>query len=299
VLPLGGASAVVVLYGGTVYRTDDGAETWAAVGRATQITVDTHVTSAALGPDGRLYVGILEQGPNGRGWVWRTAEVLTASVGVSAEPVDPPVVIGPGGGSFLFRVRLTNTTTLPQTVEAWSEVSGPLALSPVIGPRSVTLPPGASVTRTLVQRVPGAAPAGTYTYTVAVGDFPGGVVSSDGFTVVKQGAEGTGGGDEGWAVSGWDEAASAAEPEGGAWGLAVSPNPFRGEAAVTLTLTEPAEVTVALYDGLGRRVALLHEGALGAGSHALPLPAALPPGVYAVRAIAGGAVAARTVTRLR
>jgi hypothetical protein len=290
VLAVGASSVLVVLGGGTVYRSDDAGQTWAAVGRAPEISTDIYMRAAALGPDGRLYVGLREIGPNGEGWVYRTAEVLTAAVGVTAEPVSPPVVIGPGGGSFPFTVTLTNQTTLPQTVQAWSAASGPLSRSPVLGPRTVTLPAGGSVTWTLTQQVPGGAPAGT---------FPGTVVSADSFTVVKQGALRVSSiSDEGWSGSGWEEAASKGSAE--ALRLSVSPNPFRGEATVTVTLTEPGEVAAGVYDVLGRRVALLHEGTLEVGSHAFALDGAdLPAGVYVVRVHAGGTVAARTVTLLR
>ncbi|HLT47253.1 MAG TPA: T9SS type A sorting domain-containing protein, partial [Rubricoccaceae bacterium] len=94
-------------------------------------------------------------------------------------------------------------------------------------------------------------------------------------------------------------------PEG--LGLEVRPNPFRGEAQVTLSLSRPAEVEAALYDVLGRRVALLAprtgsstSGRFPAGHHELPLDAGrLPAGVYVVRVTAGGAVATTTVTLLR
>jgi photosystem II stability/assembly factor-like uncharacterized protein len=296
-LALGGSSALVILRGGTVYRTDDAGATWAPVGRAPEISTAITATSAALHPDGRLYVGLHAAGTED-GWVYRTAAPVTVAVTTEAEPMNLPVVIGSDGGSFRFRVRLRNQTTLPQTVEAWSEASGPLAVSPVLGPRAVMLPPGATVTRTLTQRVPGSAPPGTYTYTVAVGDFPGTVVSADSFTVVKQGATGvvSGAGTEGWTVSGW-EAASELEREDVV--LEVSPNPFRSETVVTLTRPEPGEVEVALYDVLGRRVGLLHDGALGAGEHTFPLHGGgLPAGVYVVRVEAGEAVFVRSVTRL-
>jgi hypothetical protein len=82
--------------------------------------------------------------------------------------------------------------------------------------------------------------------------------------------------------------------------LEVRPNPFRGAATVTLTLPEPSEVTVALFDALGRRVALLHEGPLAAGRHAFALDGgALPAGVYVVRATAGAAMHATRVTVAR
>src|SRR5690606_41668829 len=76
VLALGGPSAFVVLGRGTIYRTDDAGATWEAVGRAPEIAFLIHLKAAAVGPDGRLYVGLTENGQP-RGWVWRTAEVVT------------------------------------------------------------------------------------------------------------------------------------------------------------------------------------------------------------------------------
>ncbi|HLT48159.1 MAG TPA: T9SS type A sorting domain-containing protein, partial [Rubricoccaceae bacterium] len=173
VLPLGGASALVVLGRGTVYRTDDAGATWDAVGRAPEIAFLVHLASAAVGPDGRLYVGLTENGQP-RGWVWRTAEVVT----VAAEPGPEP------------------------------------------------------------------------------------------------------------------------EPEG--LGLEVHPNPIRGSAAVTLTLARPSEVEVAVYDVLGRRVAVLASERLSAGRHTLALEAGqLPAGVYVVRVEAGGVVRTRRITLVR
>ncbi|HLT45844.1 MAG TPA: T9SS type A sorting domain-containing protein, partial [Rubricoccaceae bacterium] len=90
------------------------------------------------------------------------------------------------------------------------------------------------------------------------------------------------------------------EPEREGLGLEVRPNPFRGKATVTLTLARPSEVEVAVYDVLGRRVAVLAGGVYGAGRHVLTLDGTdLPAGVYVVRASAGGVVAAHTVTLLR
>jgi photosystem II stability/assembly factor-like uncharacterized protein len=173
VFALGGASVLVVLGGGTVYRSDDAGQTWAPVGRAPQISTSVYAAAAALGPDGRLYVGLSAVGSED-GWVWRTGEVLVAAE-LGPEPAEDEVL-----------------------------------------------------------------------------------------------------------------------------GVAVEPNPFRDEATVTVTLARPSEASASVHDVLGRRVALLHEGALSSGSHAFGLNgSALPAGVYVVRAAAGGAVATRTVTRLR
>src|SRR5690606_32020235 len=102
-----------------------------------------------------------------------------AAVAVSAEPVGGPITIGPDGGAFQFTVTLANLTEQPQSVQAWAAVTGPVGREPVVGPVSVTLPPGSTLTRTLTQRVPGVAPAGTYTYVVNVGTFGSAVVASD------------------------------------------------------------------------------------------------------------------------
>jgi hypothetical protein len=87
VLPLGGQSAFVVLGRGTIYRTDDAGQTWEAVGRAPEISEDVGLHAAVLSLDGRLYVGLFDVGV-ARGWVYRTAEVVTASEPSVPEPAE-------------------------------------------------------------------------------------------------------------------------------------------------------------------------------------------------------------------
>lgn len=87
-------------------------------------------------------------------------------------------------------------------------------------------------------------------------------------------------------------------PETGA-GLTVGPNPTRGAATARITLGASVSARVTVQDVLGREVAALHDGPLGAGEHAFALPAGLAPGVYVVRALAGGVASARTLTVVR
>lgn len=79
------------------------------------------------------------------------------------------------------------------------------------------------------------------------------------------------------------------------------PNPFRSQARLELALAEArAHVAVEAFDVLGRRVAVLHDGPLAAGRHALALDAARwPAGVYLVRASGDGLDLAQRVTLLR
>ncbi len=86
--------------------------------------------------------------------------------------------------------------------------------------------------------------------------------------------------------------------------LAVGPNPAGAATTVRLTLVEVSDVTVTVYDLLGRGVATPMQGTFTAGEHRASLDTSgLAPGVYVVRAranTAGGAVvqtARLTVTR--
>ncbi|MEO1479776.1 MAG: hypothetical protein AAFV01_14480, partial [Bacteroidota bacterium] len=77
-----------------------------------------------------------------------------------------------------------------------------------------------------------------------------------------------------------------------AFGVQVWPNPSMHIATVEIALPEAAKTRTDVYDVLGRRMAMLHEGPLAAGTHALALDAArLPAGTYIVRT-----VIVRTVT---
>jgi hypothetical protein len=78
------------------------------------------------------------------------------------------------------------------------------------------------------------------------------------------------------------------------------PNPAQGMATVPLNLAEAAEVRVAVYDVLGREVVVLREGRLAVGSHRLSFDtAALPAGVYLVRAVSGSRILTQRLTVLR
>jgi hypothetical protein len=70
---------------------------------------------------------------------------------------------------------------------------------------------------------------------------------------------------------------------------AVAPNPATGTASFSLRSASTEAVTVAVYDALGRQVAVLHDGPVGVEEAFTVDVSRLPAGVYVVRA-AGGAV---------
>ena len=94
--------------------------------------------------------------------------------------------------------------------------------------------------------------------------------------------------------------ASQERPVAGALGFTAAPNPSAGTTALTFSLDEAGDVTVEVFDVLGRRVAALVDGALPAGDQALTWEAgSLPAGLYVVRLQTGAAAASQTITIAR
>lgn len=80
----------------------------------------------------------------------------------------------------------------------------------------------------------------------------------------------------------------------------VFPNPLRGQARVQYSLPEAADVTLVVYDPLGREVARLEDGTRDAGVHRAVWNArAVPSGTYVVVFRADGYFESRSVTVVR
>jgi hypothetical protein len=78
------------------------------------------------------------------------------------------------------------------------------------------------------------------------------------------------------------------------------PNPFRDRTALALRTDSPGFVRVAVFDVLGREVAVLHDGPLAADTHRLRVESAeLPAGLYVVRAVGDGWARSQRVTLVR
>ncbi len=268
-----------------------------------------------------------ENGRDGRLYVYEQ-NLTTAVVTIDVEPTSSdPIVVPAEGGSFAFAATLTNATSETQTVQAWTEATFPDGSikqpngNDLLGPVTVTLAPGQTLTRQLVQEVPAGIPAGSYTYTALIGAFPDAPVASDGFPAVKLPPTGT---RTAPAVTAWrvldaesgspveagarwgantpeaPAAASSATPE--AFALAAAyPNPFLARTAIGYDLPGAAQVELAVYDVTGRRVATLVDEPQAAGRYEAAWNAAgLPSGVYLVRlSTSGGDSATQRITLLR
>ncbi|MEP0548849.1 MAG: T9SS type A sorting domain-containing protein [Rhodothermales bacterium] len=81
---------------------------------------------------------------------------------------------------------------------------------------------------------------------------------------------------------------------------AAYPNPFADQTTLDYVLPAAQDIHVAVYDVLGREVAVLHEGVQTAGEHEATFDAAgLPSGLYVVRLTVGDQTLARRVTIVR
>ncbi len=222
-------------------------------------------------------------------------------VGVSAEPMAPPVVLPPGGGSFQWRFRGANASASPAAVTFRSEVVLPNGtVLPLLGPINTTLPGGVVVSRMFAQSVPASAPAGTYTYRVR-GRLLDSTLVTDAFIFRKAPAAlSSAGSDKGdWSIVEVIEsnAAPAIVRSSESVHLTGYPNPTAGRTTLTFTLNERAEVRLAVYDVLGREVAVLRDNAHDAGRHEVVFDASdLPSGIYLVRLDAGGTVQTQRIT---
>ena len=79
-----------------------------------------------------------------------------------------------------------------------------------------------------------------------------------------------------------------------------TPNPFTGTTRIGFVLPTPSVVRLAVYDLLGREVALLVSESLPAGAHMAEWDAnAMPSGVYVYRLTANGQVQTGRMTHLR
>ncbi|MEM1044039.1 MAG: T9SS type A sorting domain-containing protein [Bacteroidota bacterium] len=223
------------------------------------------------------------------GYVTRLDVDGAAALMLTAEALSPLTV--PRGGSVQFEYTVTNATAAPASGDLFFTVQrgGSTVASAVVA--SGTVLAGQSVTGTFTQQVPSTAPTGDYAYDLSIGQSPNVAVDTESFTATVTDARG-GAATETWAVRAvtpWPSESAAPQaasrtglPETVA--LAVYPNPFAGEATVSVALPSTQTVTLLVFDLLGREVLRLAEGEMAAGRHAVLFDGSgLPSGVYLLR----------------
>lgn len=216
---------------------------------------------------------------------------MAPTISVTMTVQNPPVVIGPTGGSFQYTVTLHNNTTQPITCDVWVDVIMPSGgvYGPVILRPNLNMPGGLTLTRSMTQSVPAGAPAGYYFMRARAGNYgSGSALCVDGFPFQKLGSAGDVNPVEltGWETSSWEAGEVMAAVEiPSVFSLAPAfPNPFNPSTQIRFGLPKPARVRIEIYDIQGRLVALAMNQDLPAGYHSLEWSAPqLASGMYLVR----------------
>ena len=210
---------------------------------------------------------------------------------INITPLNPPIIIPAGGGSFEFNISVENPSLSAYTVDVWTNAVLPPGwdFGPFVYFEDLFIPPDFSGDVNRIQEVPSRARPGQYTYRAFIGDFPSTFISMDLFQFEKLADEGT----EGNFFSEWNNRGEDFDAEFSTRPsempvnylvLSVSPNPFNHQSVVSFTLERAGEIKLTVFDIAGREVASLVNGHRSLGHHEVVWDAeGMSSGVYFVR----------------
>jgi uncharacterized repeat protein (TIGR01451 family) len=214
---------------------------------------------------------------------------MPASIDITMNPIAPPIVIPPTGGTFQYTISATNTGTQATIFDIWIMVTLPAGTNfgPLLNAQNLDFNPGQTVIKTRSQYVPGISAPGTYDYRAYCGEYPTVVWDSASFTFTKSGIGGQGSWispEEEWSIAIWEDGqqptANSQQPIVYELGSA-SPNPFNPTTDISFAMPEAGKVTLAVYNTLGRQVALLVDDYRQAGYYAVKFDGSeLSSGIY-------------------
>lgn len=224
------------------------------------------------------------------------------AVSARLTPHADVAVVPPGGGGVEFTLRLTNIMYYIPQVEFWCNATLPSGnlYGPVLGPVTLGVAPGATLTRLRTQTVPGNAPAGVYLYNAMAKVVQD--TSKDSFAFIKAGSGTQVAGLGSWSGAGEDLAnGSIAELTPSTFALYPgSPNPFNPTTAISYQLSAVSRVSLQVYDTAGKLVCTLVEGMQEAGEHRVTFDGSgLSSGLYFARLQAGGYTAIQKLALLK
>ena len=227
-------------------------------------------------------------------------------VRVLLTPYNQPIQIPASGGSFQYAIQATNIESTTLSVSVWCNATMPSGstTAPILGPVTISLTSGQTLSRVRTQIVPAGAPAGMYhynAYAAAVGD-----TSEDSFTFTKLGAGGWDLGASDWTNAGESFESSPLVGFGESdlpkeFSVSAFPNPFNPTTLIRFELPVAGEVKLEVFDIHGRDVGAdlcvrpagmgAHTGAplhLEAGIHEFTFDGShLPSGIYFAKLTAG------------
>jgi hypothetical protein len=209
-------------------------------------------------------------------------------VEITLTPINPPVLIGPSGGTFSYNISIANVTPTPQNFQIWVKLRLPHGglYGPVTGPVSISnMPSGTTFSRMRNQLVPANAPSGNYACIGYAGSYPGIVADSSWFPFTKNTVRAEATSEENWESSFVGHKAETQNR------LTISPNPFNPTTVVSFKLPVGSHVRLNVFDTAGRLVSMLVDGWREAGDYEVKFDGSkLPGGVYLYWLEAGGEI---------
>jgi photosystem II stability/assembly factor-like uncharacterized protein len=265
-------------FSGVAYSTDDG-ETWQRSSLSGPYRSDG-IDVVAAGPRsggraGRLVAGATDFTRN-RSYVYTSDDGGATWTERFAYPLEGErrlyVEAAPDGAVYMYNDRYDHANHLFGSAdggETWRDL-GPMGAEWPFGAAQLIIGPDG--------RLYVGGPDGVPAYNPMEDEAAGGV-----FRTVNP------------VVSTASDPAPRVEPSG--LGLRVFPNPASGAMTVSLSGHAPGEVVrVAVYDVLGREVAVLHDGLARAGQRFPVDPGRLASGLYLARAVTASDVATERIT---
>jgi hypothetical protein len=183
-------------------------------------------------------------------------------------------------GRLQFDLFITNNGATPQEINLWLTATGPTPYTRLYS--NGVLPADTTVHRRPDFFVTSNVPTGTYVVAFNVGDFTKSVICDAVSFVIEKLPDGS------ISVDGtvlFDAGATTTSL------AAVSPNPFADRTQIAYEVATASQVRLAVYDVLGREVAVLVDGAEEAGAHRATFDArGLAAGTYVYRLTVGSEV---------
>ena len=204
-----------------------------------------------------------------------------------------PIIVGDAGGNIDISLWVENADSVSHTVSLWQEVITPFTVSHnlVWGAYPLTIDPASIVTRNIQQNLSGSLATGVYSYisyTVTDGD-----TLIDNCVIIKAQR------DTIPFVSSSEAGLNIVNPNG--FELKPPyPNPFNQNLTIEFELPSDEYVSLAIYDILGRRAAVLEDGFLNSGRYERVFDCEnMSSGIYFVKMKAGEQTDVRKVILMK